>query len=370
MMSLHNIDIAQSNNTDATTKMNVTVALYGDFTTYPSEPNDDEEVIVHSDALYGEHLAIPISAMIICSFGIPANLLTMIVLASATKLRQKPINIFLIHQCAADGIVCVLALIEEIIGQLSMENMVKPFVCHLILTKMASAMILYVSTYNIVFLTIERFSAIVNPLNYDPEKVRSRLPLLFIFIWLISICFMLFVPIATVIGDGQCQVGVKMFDTFLWDFYSPYDLTISIGIPLVIMIYCYTRMWFALKKSSDMITSMSTTKQEKGKQSSVHNLRVAQTSIFHTCLILVFIFITCWGTMESGLLLYLIGVYDNLGLHYNIGRVLTIFNSCINPFVLVIRYDDFKSQLNVLMKHETRSENSMTSRTQTEMTAA
>ena len=122
---------------------------------------------------------------LISALGIPGNVLTMLVLLSSKSLRSKPINIFLIHQTSIDLLSCVVTIFEEIITD--MESMVKPVVCHMFLSKISGGILFYASTYNMVFLSIERYQAIMNPLGYDSEKVLRRLPGVFLLVWVICI---------------------------------------------------------------------------------------------------------------------------------------------------------------------------------------
>ena len=56
-------------------------------------------VSTDTEIIYSERtLIVEICSYIIASLGIPANILTIVVLSSDTKLRRKPINMFIIHQ--------------------------------------------------------------------------------------------------------------------------------------------------------------------------------------------------------------------------------------------------------------------------------
>ena len=170
----------------------------------------------------------------------------MIVLLSAQHLRMKPINRFIIHQSVIDLTACFATILEETLAQLN--GVVHPVICHLFLNRMSSGMLLYTSTYNMTCMTIERHLAITNPLHYDVVKVRRRLPAVFACTWIFSIIALLFTPITTVIRNGVCLTAYKMLKTDLFNYYFfPHCFTISLVIPLSIMIVCYTRMYLALR---------------------------------------------------------------------------------------------------------------------------
>ena len=167
----------------------------------------------------------------------------MVVLLSARHLRMKPINRFIIHQSVIDTIACVITILQEVLAQIN--GAVQPVICHLLLNKMSAIIMLYISTYNMTCMTIERHLAITKPLQYDVDKVRKRLPFVFLLTWLFSITVLLFVPITTAMREGVCITGYYMRDINYY--YGPHCIVIAIVIPLAIMIVCYVRMYLALR---------------------------------------------------------------------------------------------------------------------------
>ena len=198
-------------------------------------------------------------------------------------------------------------------------------------------------------LTIERHFAIVNPLQYDPEKVIKRLPYIFIGTWIFCSVALSYIPIFTVYRHNSCMVIYNLLGTALWDAVAPYLFVIAIVIPCFIMVICYTRMLLALRISSKSLNA-NTPQSADHKSSSVHRLRMAQANIFQTCLIMMVVFLSCWLTIESAVILFIFKTYPNLSNnHYAIGRLLAVFNSCVNPYIYAIRYTDFKVQLKKLL---------------------
>ena len=110
--------------------------------------------------------------LVMSALSLPGNLLTIIVLCYAKKIRQKPINMILAHQAFADLMVGVSYLTEEILDtQASMDTV--PFVCHFFHSRVASGTCSIMSFYNMAFMSLERHSAIVHPLKYNPVAARK-----------------------------------------------------------------------------------------------------------------------------------------------------------------------------------------------------
>ena len=101
-------------------------------------------------------------------------------------------------------------------------------------------------------------------------------------------------------------------------------------------------------RSSIKMASSTTIQSEDDRRS--HKSRLAQMNLFETCLIVAVLFFICWVTVQAAIFLYMIDVYPDLsGDHYTSGRLLILFNSCINPYVYTLRYREFKIQLKMLI---------------------
>ena len=144
----------------------------------------------------------------------------------------------------------------------------------------------------------------------------------------------------TEIQNGRCLIGVGMVTTWFWEIYPTYEFVISTAVPLVVSVACYARMLHVLSQSAQQSNQVS-----DSKGSSVHKLRLAQMNVFKTCLLVLVSFIVCYMTLESAVLLFIFGYYKTLSSnHFTIGYLLVILNSCLNPYIYAIRYDDFKQQ--------------------------
>ena len=144
-----------------------------------------------------------------------------------------------------------------------------------------------------------------------------------------------------------------MIGTWIYDFYTPYTLVLTVGIPISTMSYCYIRMFLALNESKKRFHS---SKKDTSELSSAgHKLRLAQINIFQTCLLMTVLFLLSWLTAKSAQFLYAVGIYKTLGgNHFALGNLAVVINSGVNPFVYVLRYDDFKQQLKKLFKSSRR----------------
>ena len=327
--------------------MNATTLYDLDITdSYGSNTTDDS---YKDEYIYGKRVdTFRILTYSFGVFGFPGNVLVIVVLGSSPHLYNKPINRILMHQSFIDAICCAFMLIEEYF--VSESGIVAPYVCHYLLTRIFAGIPMYVSTYNIVFMTIERHLAVSNPLKYDSDKVKRRLPYIFVTIWLGSYIALAIVPATTTLHDGQCRVAYHLIGTSWAKYYGIHCFVLSIVIPIIIMGYCYLRMFLALNSSLSMGASSSL---EKNDSATVHKSRLAQLNIFQTCLTVTVVFLLCWATNETCMMAFILDIYKNFaGTHCSVGRILTGVNSCLNPYIYALRYTDFKHQLQKLIRFQ------------------
>jgi len=290
-----------------------------------------------------------ISYIVVAAFGIPGNVLTIIVLLSARHLRMKPVNLFMVHQSFIDLIVCCMVILQEIFFRMNQvpEGLSQVIYCRLWMTKYVVFVPLYTSTYNLVFLTLERHLAITNPLRYNQEKVLHRLPYVFASCWILCGTILAFTPSTTILRDGKCLLIYELLAIpRLQRIVIPYIAIMAVLLPTAIMLIAYIRMGIALQKSMTNLNMSS----DKKNNTHVEKSRQAQINLFQTCLLMVILFVLSWVAVETIMAPYIFGYVKSLSNdYYNVAILIAISNSCFNPYVYTIRYNEFKKQLAVLL---------------------
>ena len=82
----------------------------------------------------------------------------------------------MINQCVIDMTASGLIVFDQYSSfdtALKLEGLAQLLYCKLVLTKISHTMLFGVSGYNFVALSFERYSAILNPLQYDEKKVST-----------------------------------------------------------------------------------------------------------------------------------------------------------------------------------------------------
>ena len=277
-----------------------------------------------------------VTSLVICAIGVIGNALAIFVFFSGRQLTQKPINLFFMHQAFIDMMACVFTILNDV---LFMFNIVGPGICHLLTSDVLATIPLYTSSYNFVILTIERHFAVVNPLHYNSEKLKKRLPLIFIAEWAVVSILLSIFSATTVYENGTCILIKRMHGTIFMDIIPPYLVIFSIGIPVPTMIICYARMLNVLRNATRPTGTTSVTTNSKA-------IRAAQINLFQTCIIMLIFFLAAWITDQSAVLLLHFGTYNTLKTtHFTISRLMMFIASTSNPYIWAIRYDDFQKQM-------------------------
>ena len=251
---------------------------------------------------------------------------------------MKPINIYIIHQCVIDTVACIITLITKYINNdinILSGEIGQMLLCRFVLSRSLMWSVIHASGYNLMFLTIETYKAIVFPLHHQREVVFKRLPLTFTICWIIGFASMFPTFSTSRVKDEQCVPYVDLHSNILSELLSPYYVTIACLIPSSGMFYSY----FHIFKSIG--TSLNKSKK----------LQKAQSNLVQTCAILCVMFVGCWFLHAAIFMLYFADVFEKLDNDlFHISNILIVFNSCANPYVYSFRYAEFQKQALKLLR--------------------
>ena len=213
------------------------------------------------------------------------------------------------------------------------------------------------STYNLTFLTIERYLAITKPMTYDVQKVFRRLPFVLALAWICGMVFQCINILITYTEPDQCLFRASYNPQWLGDALPYYLSVMDIIIPTCIMTYAYVKMGLALRKSRAFSARLD------GKISAVaQKLKKAEMNLYQTCLCLMLLFVVCWSNNVIAVGLFVSGIIPNFsGTYYQTSVVFVILNACVNPYVYAIRYKEFQDQAKKLLGLSSKNEHPTTS---------
>ena len=267
---------------------------------------------------------------------------------SSFIFRSKPINIFMANQAVIDFTTCMASCMSEVFNRVNMvPDFLRPSFCIVWLSGFFMWVACGCSIYNLLYLTIERYFAITNPMHYDQDKVIKRMPYIILASWFTGTFVTIPVLFFYQYIHGTCMFTLPIRYPTLFELLTPYYLVVIILFPSVVMILAYVRMGLALRSSK--FSSKST--------------KAAQTNLFQTCLLLMLVFLVTGLNHAVSLLLLQFEVIVNTVDQFQLSSALVIFNSCLNPYVYCIRYREFQTRIKqIVCKQSEESTPSNTSR--------
>ena len=115
--------------------------------------------------------------------------------------------------------------------------------------------------------------------------------------------------------------------------------------PVIILIYCYGRIAWTLTRRIDSNLGTDTSTSEVENKTSNKFLK-ARNNTIKTVLLVGICFILCWVNDEVYLPMYFLGYdVDWNGWYYRFCISMVYLNCTINPFVYLIKYQDYQRAL-------------------------
>ena len=115
--------------------------------------------------------------------------------------------------------------------------------------------------------------------------------------------------------------------------------------PVTILIYCYGRIAWTLTRRIDSNLGTDTSSPGADNKLSIKFLK-ARNNTIKTVLLVGICFIVCWINDEVYLLMYFLGYdVDWNGLYYRFCMIMVYINCTVNPFVYLIKYQDYQRAL-------------------------
>ncbi|XP_038052425.1 galanin receptor 2b-like [Patiria miniata] len=213
---------------------------------------------------------------------------------------------------------------------------------------------LTVSTINLVFLTFERYFAIVFPFRYPIYYSRNKVVVMMTLTWCLGVfssCYNI-VIYANIEGNcvsltipGAQAVGVIIF--FL-----------QYLIPVVAILLAYVHITVVLKRGADRVGPQPT--GQSVVEALDASLLRARRNTFKTLLIVFITYVVCW-TMNSIIFFMFNFGYplDFNGALYIVSVALVAINSCANPVIYAVKYRQFRQGFKkIFLRKETNVLNS------------
>ncbi|XP_011360779.1 neuropeptide S receptor isoform X1 [Pteropus vampyrus] len=291
-----------------------------------------------------------------------------IVLFSTWRRKRKSRMTFFVTQLAVtDSFTGLVNILTDIIWRFTGDFLAPDLVCRVV--RYLQVVLLYASTYVLVSLSIDRYHAIVYPMNFLQGEKQAKI--LTVTAW--SLSFLFSIPTLIIFGkrklsNGEVQCWALWPDDSYWTPYMTIVAFLVYFIPLAIISVIYAivirTIWMKSKGHDESVISNCS----DGKLCTSYNrglISKAKIKAIKYSMVIILAFICCWSPY------FLFDMLDNFGLLPDteerfyasvIIQNLPALNSAINPLI----YCAFSSSL-CFPRSEQRSRDSrMTCRERTE----
>ncbi|XP_074651685.1 gonadotropin-releasing hormone receptor-like [Tubulanus polymorphus] len=216
------------------------------------------------------------------------------------RQRSSTMNTLILQLAIADLIVTLFCIATEAVWQATIQWFAGNVMCKLI--KFLEVFGLYLSTYILVIISLDRCCAILDPMsrNRAPRRIR----IMIIIAWVLSVLFSSPQMVIFSVHRGpwkdefyQCMVIPHISYSHEWQAkaYTLATLMLMFIVPLLIMIIAYALIFITIARKSKDIESESRSTEDmlRGRVRS-HLLRRAKSKSLKMTAVIVAAFIICW----------------------------------------------------------------------------
>ena len=277
-------------------------------------------------------------------FGLLGNMFVLIVLGSSSTLRKNRTNKLIMNQSVIDFLGAVFFILTTAIDHDIQGNYAY---CVLWKTKQPFWMLMYSSSLALLFITIERYLAIVHALWYKMKVSDRRMRFSIAIVWSLGIIYT--VPMAV----NSCRINTDGYCSCTWEYSSPivkrafgvFIFSVNFLIPMMVHVVCYIRIFYTLwVHQRNIVHGKDVYKEENAADYLIRHQKMMKNVVV-TLITVTVCFVACWFCNQFSILLSHFDYHIDFAGDFYHFTVLAVFcNSCINPIVYMVKYIAFKEQ--------------------------
>lgn len=294
----------------------------------------------------GWSVVLEVIYFIIALLGILGNGIIVFALVKVKYLKSFT-NVLVTNQSAIDLVSSIMFFALYVLPRPTLptgSNAFDLFLCKFWLSEYPLWAFSVSSTVNLVCLTFDRYFAVIHPVIYRNKFTIGKGKVLCILPWIIGILHEVpWMYVHKVTPDSSsCEPmwphggAQKIFGVIV--FINHYL------IPLVIMVYVYTRIILRLKRElrpPSTPTSPATQPAEKPKKR--HFATVASRSVLKTMIIVSMSYLICWGPNEIIYLYFNCGNdVDFTSFIVTVTVICVLCNMWLNPIIYALNYKELR----------------------------
>ncbi len=281
--------------------------------------------------------------------GVVGNSFVIFVFTKSANMRKKMVNILLINQSATD-LAASISLVTighvKFGGQViaTFSGVAADLYCKLIGSTAVVWGLASCSTWNLVFINIERFIGVSFPVWHKTSLSKRHIVGVICFVWIFNLTFVFFTVVLTSShSNGTCLFASEWLTNELSIFGSVISFLVQFLLPVITIIFCYIVIVKVLRqkgKVGNFVGHMQDSGQDKIERNVLKTLALVSVT-----------FIVCWTPNLTVYYLHVAKIIDMTLISesfYHTTVVLVFLNFCLNPFIYAAQYKDFQKQMTKL----------------------
>lgn len=288
--------------------------------------------------------------------GILGNLLVIMVIFSRRRLSGRTTDILIGNLAVAD-FVTSFAIVPYPTPSRAPNSWQGMLWCLVMFQNIPLWLPVTASSYILMAMSVERYIAVVYPLQFSSMVTVRRVNIAVGLIWCLALLSLLFGFFVTGIDDtyGYCTLTVTTRQGLTAIGY--YWFCLRIVVPVATMLITQSLIALELHRQSKNFQGNTFRGKTSSTDSSFHV--VARNRVLIIMLEIIIIYIVCWLPNQVAFLGVIVGFiewseYIGTPLH----RVLTIlgfYNSCLNPFIYAAQNPQFRVATKELFTGKTKT---------------
>ena len=284
-------------------------------------------------------------SLVIAVVGIVGNTFVIVVILKTSHLKGRLANMMITNQSFIDLVSCIFLIGSATVTDASAtDDLAGELYCRLWLSSSCLWGLVFASTYCLIALTVERYLGVVHPVWHRVCFTKFRAKVVMVMVWVLGLTEGAAHSIPTsYVKDGTCFIFSKWPNEVVRRTAGIVTCALHYILPIFVLVYCYGRMAALIMSKMKRVAATEEGQSSQQPKAKGADWSKAKRNVVHTLALVSLMFALCWSFNQIYYLMFNLGYEADFSSDFYNFTVLAIyFNSCVNPLVYIVKYDQFR----------------------------